>query len=186
MKAMHEAQPGDIIIPDKTSNSPNNGTTINVIQITKAAISSAAEAGVGSLQLNSQEMFYIRQMLEEMVHPQLPTPMQMDISTTPGIIKSKVQPKHTKEMNMCFHSGQWQRKDFNSFGGQGQPTLLTVGQHHLATHYCNKQTEFQAAYKTLLELHAYMANCQQGCVNWYCCADEDRRATCAISRLEFN
>ena len=38
-----------------------------------------------------------------MGHPQPTTPIQIDNSTAEGIINKKVQPKHTKAMDMHFH-----------------------------------------------------------------------------------
>jgi hypothetical protein len=44
-----------------------------------------------------------RNILEEMGHPQPPTPIQTDNSMAEGIINKKVQPKCTKAMVMQFH-----------------------------------------------------------------------------------
>jgi hypothetical protein len=45
----------------------------------------------------------IRNILEEMGHPQPPTPVQTDNSTADGIINLHVLPKRTKAMDMRYH-----------------------------------------------------------------------------------
>ena len=84
---------------------PNNGAILNVAQIIKHVISSAAEAELGALFINAKEakFKYIRRILQEMGHEQPPTPIQMDNSTAEGVINNKIQPKRTKAMDMRFY-----------------------------------------------------------------------------------
>ena len=62
----------------------------------QAVMSSAAEMELGMLYINACKAVEIRQILEEMGHPQPPMPIQTDNSTAEGIINSKVQPKQPK------------------------------------------------------------------------------------------
>ena len=82
---------------------PNNGAILNITQIIKAVMSSAARAELGALFINAKEAVYIQQILTKMKHPQPPTPIQTDNSTAEGVINSKIQPKRTKAMDMRFH-----------------------------------------------------------------------------------
>ena len=82
---------------------PNNGAIHNVAEIIKAVMSSAAEAKMGAPYINARKAVEEIQILEEMGHPQPPTPIQTDNSTAEGIINSHVQPKCTKAMDMRFH-----------------------------------------------------------------------------------
>ena len=66
-------------------------------------MSSAAEAELGALYINAKEAVYLRQILEEMDHPQLWTPFQLDNMTAKGVINKKIPPKRTKAMDMRFH-----------------------------------------------------------------------------------
>ncbi len=66
-------------------------------------MSFAAEAEIGALYTNARKGVEERNILEEMGHPQPPTPVQTDNSTAEGIINSQVQPKRTKAMDMWFH-----------------------------------------------------------------------------------
>ena len=82
---------------------PNNGALLNVAQIIKNVMSSAAEAKLGALFICAREAVYIGQILKEMGHPQPPTPIQTDNSTAEGVVNSKIQPKRTNAMDMRFH-----------------------------------------------------------------------------------
>jgi hypothetical protein len=57
---------------------PNNGTILTIATIIKAVMSSADEAELGALFINPKEAVYLRQILEEMGHPQPRTPIQTD------------------------------------------------------------------------------------------------------------
>ena len=49
----------------------NNGAVLNIAQIIKAVMSSAAESELGALYINAREaVLYIRQILEAMGHEQ--------------------------------------------------------------------------------------------------------------------
>ena len=62
----------------------------NVAQIIKAVMPSAAEAELEALFINAKEAVHIRNILEEMGHPQPPTPIQTDNSTANGVANNKV------------------------------------------------------------------------------------------------
>ena len=80
--------------------SPNNQTnfepTLNVIvyvvcKILRNIMASAAESELGALFLHCQEAVPIRVTLEEMGHPQPPTPVQVDNSTSLVIATGKIK-----------------------------------------------------------------------------------------------
>ena len=66
-------------------------------------MSSAAEAKLGAIFINAKQAVAIRATLTEMGHPQLSTPIQMDNSTTMGVITNTFLAKAITEMNMHFH-----------------------------------------------------------------------------------
>jgi hypothetical protein len=45
----------------------------------------------------------MRHTLEELGHPQPPTPMQTDNKTTHDLLTNKIMPNALKAMDMCFH-----------------------------------------------------------------------------------
>ena len=85
---------------------PANGAVLNISQVIKAVMSSAAEAEHGGLFINAREAVYIRKILAEMGHPRPRMPLQTDISTAEGVINNNVQTKRLKSMDMQFH---WMR-----------------------------------------------------------------------------
>ena len=78
-------------------------------------MSPAAKAELGALFINSQEAAPQRQLLEEMGHPQPPTPIQVDNTTALGVVQMNVL-KKLKAMDMRFH---WLRLD-------GSPTAAII------------------------------------------------------------
>ena len=123
---------------------PNNGAILNIAQVIKAVMSSAAEAELGALYINAREAVYIRIILAEMGHSQPPTPIQTDNATAEGVINGKVQPRRTKAMDMRFH---WLRDRATQlqfrFHWRPGPTNLADywTKHHLGKHHCNFRRE---------------------------------------------
>ena len=54
---------------------PNNGALIDITQIMKTVMSSAAEAEVGAMYINLREAVPAQKILDEMGHRQPQTPM---------------------------------------------------------------------------------------------------------------
>ena len=54
---------GHFFLSHDVPNPPNNGAILNIAQIIKAVMSSAAEAELGALFINAKEAVYIRQIL---------------------------------------------------------------------------------------------------------------------------
>ena len=94
---------GHFFLSDHSVYPPNNGAILNVAQIIKNVMSSAAEAELGGLYICAREAVYIRLILKEMGHPQSATPNQTDNLTAYGVVNKKIQPKRTKAMDMRFH-----------------------------------------------------------------------------------
>ena len=66
---------------DKSQFPPNNGAVLNIAQIIKAVMTSAAEAELGALYINAKKAAPMRITLEEMGHQQPMTSMQTDNTT---------------------------------------------------------------------------------------------------------
>jgi len=133
---------------------PNNGAILTVATIIKAVMSSAAEAELGALFINAKEAVYLRQILEEMGHPQPRTPIQTDNTTAEGVINKTIQPKRTKAMDMRFHwlrdrEAQGQFKIYWRPGGTNLADYFT--KHHAPAHHVNIRAEFLTKIKDLAE-----------------------------------
>ena len=81
----------------------NNDAVHNTSSVIKAVMSSAADAELGALYINTREAVPMRLLLQEMGHPQPKTSIQTDNTTALGVVTNTVQPKRTKAMNMRFH-----------------------------------------------------------------------------------
>ncbi len=68
-----------------------NGTVHITCTILKLMVASAIEAELGALFLNAQEVKVIWLVLEELGHPQPPTPIHIDNTTTVGIINNTIK-----------------------------------------------------------------------------------------------
>jgi hypothetical protein len=81
----------------------NNGAVLNILQIIRADMSITVEAELGALFINAKTTVSMRHMLEELGHPQSPTPMQTDNKTAHDLLTNKIMPKALKAMDMRFH-----------------------------------------------------------------------------------
>jgi hypothetical protein len=80
----------------------NNGAVLNISQIIKAVMSSAAEAELGALFINAKTAVSMRWTLKELGHPQPGTPIQTNNSTAHALLTNKILPKALKAMDMRF------------------------------------------------------------------------------------
>jgi hypothetical protein len=116
----------------------NNGAVLNISQIIKSVMSSAAEAELGALFINAKTAVSMRTTLEELGHPQTRTPMQTDNSTAHALLTNKILPKALKAMDMRFHwlrcrDAQGQFRYYWRPGTQNLADYWT--KHHPASHH---------------------------------------------------
>ncbi len=107
----------------------NNGAVLNIFQIIKAVMSSAAEAELSMLFINAITAVSMRRTLEELGHPQSRTPIQTNNLTAHALLTNKILPKALKAMDVQFHwlccrAAQGQ---FATTGGSGHRTKLIIG-----------------------------------------------------------
>jgi hypothetical protein len=118
----------------------NNGAVLNISQIIRAVMSSAAEAEIGALFINAKTAVSMRQTLIELGHPQPRTPMQTDNATAHALLTNKILPKALKAMDMRFRwlkcrEAQGQFRYYWRPGTQNLADYFT--KHHPATHHKN-------------------------------------------------
>ena len=80
---------GHFYMSNNTQFPPNNGAVLHIAQIIKSVMTSAAEAEMGALYINTREAIPMRITLEEMGHRQPPTPMQTDNTTALAVITKR-------------------------------------------------------------------------------------------------
>ena len=73
-------------------------------------VTSAAEAETHAVFHNAKTALPIRHLLIQMGHPQLPTPITTDNSTTTGYVNGNIQQKKSKSWDMRLH---WLRDEHN-------------------------------------------------------------------------
>ena len=116
----------------------NNGAVLNILQIIRAVMSSAAEAELGALFINAKTAVSMRTTLIELGHPQPRTPMQTDNATAHALLTNKILTKALKAMDMRFHwlrcrDAQGQFRYYWRPGTQNLADYFT--KHHPATHH---------------------------------------------------
>jgi hypothetical protein len=78
----------------------NNGAVLNISQIIKAVMSSAADAKLGALFINAKTAVSMQWTLKELGHPQPQTPIQTGNLTAHALLNNKILPKALNAMNM--------------------------------------------------------------------------------------
>ena len=79
-----------------------NGAIHITCTILKLVAASAAEAEFGALFLNAQEAKVILIVLEELRHPQPPTPIHVNNTTTVGIVNNTIKRQRSRAMEMRY------------------------------------------------------------------------------------
>ncbi len=91
----HSCAGGHMFMAGRDDIPTNNGAILNISQIIRAVMSSAAEAEIGALFINAKTAISMRHTLEELDHPQPPTPMQTDNKTAHDLLTKKIMPQWT-------------------------------------------------------------------------------------------
>ena len=148
---------GHFFLSSDITDPLDNGAVLNLAQLIKAVMSSAAEAELAALYINAREAIPQRQCLEEMGHKQPPTPMQTDNTTALGVVNNNIQPKRTKAMDMRFHwlrcrEAQHQFRFFWRPGHTNKADYWT--KHHCAAHHIEKRKEILTHKSVLAALRA--------------------------------
>ena len=66
----------------------------------RVVLSSATEAEMGALFYNAKDAAWLRTTLNDLVHPQPPTPIQTDNACAAGIVNDIVKQRRSKAIDM--------------------------------------------------------------------------------------
>jgi hypothetical protein len=91
------------VFEDESYVAMPNGPVHVLCQIMREVLSSAAEAELAGLFHNAKETCPMQITLEELGHPQPPTPLQTDNSTACGIANDTVKQRRSKAIDMRFY-----------------------------------------------------------------------------------
>jgi hypothetical protein len=107
---------------------PQNGAIHVLSSIIKSVLSSATKAKLGALFYNARDGAMLRNVLEEMGHPQPPTPIQTDNVCASGIVNDTVKQRRSKGSTCGFTGSKTaSTKASSSFtGDEGSTTWQTT------------------------------------------------------------
>ena len=115
-----------------------NGAVLTNCNIMKPVLGSAAEAETGALYFNMCDAVPIRTALEEMGHPQPPTPIVIDNSTASGIANNTIKQRRSKAIDMRFYWVQDRitQQQFKVYWRKGEENLADYfTKHHPARYH---------------------------------------------------
>eukprot|EP00978_Attheya_sp_CCMP212_P014720 scaffold37660_cov32-Attheya_sp.AAC.1 len=104
----------------------------------KVVLASATEAELGAAFFAAKDGVLCRTILEEMGHPQPPTPLQVDNSCAVDIVNNTVKQRRSKAIDMRFYwlkdrECQMQFKTFWKPGKENDGDYFT--KHHPPSHH---------------------------------------------------
>ncbi len=88
--------------PTRWRSNKLNGAIHIACTILKLVAASAAEAELGALFLNAQEAEVLWLILTELGHPEPPTPIHIDNTTTVGIVNNRIKQQRSQAMEMRY------------------------------------------------------------------------------------
>ena len=131
---------------EQPTNPPTpNGPIYSLSRIIRNVMGSAAEAEIASSYMNGQEAIPIRTTLEEMGHPQPPTPVQVDNSTAEGFANDTIKQKRSKAIDMRFYwiQDRTRQGQFLIYWRPGADNLADYHtKHHSAAHHRRMRPHF--------------------------------------------
>jgi hypothetical protein len=150
---------GHFFLSSGIADSINNGAVLNLAQLIKAVMSSAAEAELGALYINVCKAVPQCRTLDEMGHKQTPIPIQTNNTTAIGIVNNNIQPRQSKAMDMHFywlrcHKTQNQFRFFWHPGPTNKADYWT--KHHCAAHHIEKHHKILTHKSVLDALCAFL------------------------------
>ena len=95
------------------------------LQNIKNVMRSVEEAEIGTFYINALELLPIRVCAEEMGHPKVPTPLQVDNTTALGFANKNIKQKMSKAIDMRLYWIQ-DRKDQGQFTIYWSPVKTTL------------------------------------------------------------
>ena len=146
-------------------NTQNNGPIHTVCNIIKNVMSSTPEAEIAAAFLTAKDAIPIRNTLEEMGHPQPPTPIHTDNSTAHGFLNETIKQKRTKAIDMRFWwlIDRVKQKHFTIYWSPGDTNLADYfSKHHSPAHHAKMRKTFLF---TKNEKNPTYSDVLQGCHN---------------------
>jgi hypothetical protein len=151
-----------------TDGKLTNGAIFIISTVLKHIMSSAAEAEIGAVFINAKEGAVLRTTLEELGHPQPPTPMDTYNTTTTGYSNGTIKQKRTKAMDMRFYwiKDRVKQGQFNVYSGPGYQNLADYfTKHHSPAHHKIMRKIYIHANEQPINWKEIRDSALRGCVN---------------------
>ena len=122
-----------------------NGAIMVTCTTLRHVVSSAAEAETAGVYCNAQSAIPIRTILHALNHPQPPTPIKTDNTTTSAFVHDNIQQKRSKSWDMRYHwlrdrSAQNQFDVYWDTGKNSEADYFT--KHHNTPHHRQRRSRY--------------------------------------------
>jgi hypothetical protein len=124
---------------------PNNGAIHTHSSIMSVVLSSATEAELGALFYNAKDATAFRVPLDELGHPQPPTPIQTDNACASGIANETIKQRRSKAIDMRFYwvKDRVEQKQFIIYWRPGLTNLADYfSKHHSPAHHRKMRSHY--------------------------------------------
>jgi hypothetical protein len=145
-----------------------NGAILIISKVLKHVMSSASEAEIGAVFINAKEGPVLRTTLEELGHPQPPTPMENDNTTATGYSNGTIKQKQTRAMDMRFYwiKDRVKQGQFNVYWGPGLQNLADYfTKHHWSAHHKRIRDVYIHVNERPINRKGIRDSTLRGCVN---------------------
>ena len=147
-----------------------NGPVLVLSNIIRHVMSSAAEAELGALFENAKEATNIRVTLQELGHPQPPTPIVTDNSTAFKIANTACKQRRSRAMDMRYYwlQDRVKQNQFKILWQKASTNLADYhSKHHSAKHHQRMRPIYLHTKQSPVTLPVSLANLliQRGCVD---------------------
>ena len=115
-----------------------NGPILADTGVIKMVLSSAAESEIGALFANSKKAVLLRHALQEMGHPQQPTPAMVDNTTAAGMATDSIKQQRSRAIDMRFFwlKDRDAQRQFNYYWRPGKINKADYfTKHHPPSHH---------------------------------------------------
>ena len=131
------------------TNMINNGAILNTSTIMSNVMASASEAKCGALFNNTKEAVSLRTTLHETGHPQPPTPVEVNNSTSVSFANKKTKQQKSKSTDKRYYwiQDRVAQKQFRVYWRPGHTNLANYFTKHFPTSYhrSTRSTYLQSA-----------------------------------------
>ena len=136
---------GHFFMFDNAEYPEDNGAVLDIAKIIRNVVTSAADAEINALFINTRQAILASYLLEEMGHIQPPTPAQTDNTTALGFVTKYLNPRATKstDVNNWYLRDKQDQKQFRYYWREGPRNDADYQtKHHCLAHHQEKRYRY--------------------------------------------